>query len=263
MLANPATPPHLAVAPTMELDAIGIGHHHHHPLASQQQQHTRRKRKADVLPENNERLSKRLSLLNLEQGGTKLYVPVETQVQSTSPPTSLPTPNSARSSSRRRQRQTVQDDAMQLDDSKHKVYIYNLEDELSSESEPEDGKLVFLPDIEKHMRNHRILPSYMIPNKPDADLASKQLVLYQVPSSISIPEEQDSVRKAIIESRARMRERQKAVQAQEGLVVANSPAFVPSSLPTISEGLEGLSNVFPNGAAMSQELDDPDAMEID
>ncbi|KAK3694604.1 hypothetical protein B0T22DRAFT_452909 [Podospora appendiculata] len=152
---------------------------------------------------------------------------------------------------------------MQLDDSKHKVYIYNLEDELSSESEPEDGKLVFLPDIEKHMRNHRILPQYMIPNKPDADLVSKQLVLYRVPSSISVPEEQDSVRKAIIESRARMRERQKAAHAHEGLVVGESPDFVPSSLPTIREDLEGLGNVFPSGAPMQQQLDDPDAMDID
>lgn len=34
------------------------------------------------------------------------------------------------------------------------------------------------------------------------------MVLYNVPSSLSVPEEQDNVRKAIIESRARAREKQ-------------------------------------------------------
>ncbi len=41
------------------MDAVGIDHE------AQARTHTRRKRKADLQPENNERLSKRLSLLNL------------------------------------------------------------------------------------------------------------------------------------------------------------------------------------------------------
>ena len=43
---------------------------------------------------------------------------------------------------------------MQIDasDDKHKVYIYNLDDELSSESETEDGKLVLSV-------GHRQIPS--------------------------------------------------------------------------------------------------------
>ncbi|KAF6225320.1 hypothetical protein HO173_012805 [Letharia columbiana] len=35
-----------------------------------------------------------------------------------------------------------------------------------------------------------------------------EMVLYSVPSSLSVPEEQDKVRKAIIESRARARKKQ-------------------------------------------------------
>ncbi|OHW93241.1 hypothetical protein CSPAE12_08189 [Colletotrichum incanum] len=97
---------------------------------------------------------------------------------------------------------------MQLDDTKHKVYIYNIDDELSSsESEPDDGKLVFLPDIEKHLRATRIPPSILA--NDEGELAGMQVVLYNEPTSLTVPPEQDSVRKAIVESRARMRERQR------------------------------------------------------
>ncbi|KAJ3481596.1 hypothetical protein NLG97_g7784 [Lecanicillium saksenae] len=44
-----------------------------------------RKRKADAQQQDNERLSKRLSLLNIEQDGTKLYVPVESPSPSPKP----------------------------------------------------------------------------------------------------------------------------------------------------------------------------------
>lgn len=114
---------------------------------------------------------------------------------------------------------------MQLDNTKHKVYIYNLDDELSSEneSEPDDreGKLVFLPDIERHLRANRIpVPRPILPNK-DGELAGMQLVLYSDgPSSISVPEEHDSVRKAVIEARARVRQR----QAEERTAGGSGPA---------------------------------------
>jgi hypothetical protein len=96
---------------------------------------------------------------------------------------------------------------MQLDDSKHKVYIYDLDAELSDSGDSDDGKLVFLPDIEKHLRESRIPPSIMA--NSEGELAgNNQLVLYTVPSSLTVPEEQDSVRKAIIEARARSRAKQ-------------------------------------------------------
>ena len=97
---------------------------------------------------------------------------------------------------------------MQLDDSKHKVYIYDIDAELSSSDESDEGRLLFLPNIEKHLRESRIPPS-VLANK-DGELAgtNMEMVLYNVPSSLTIPEEQDSVRKAIIETRARARKRQ-------------------------------------------------------
>ena len=94
------------------------------------------------------------------------------------------------------------DDTMQLDDTKDKVYIHNLDEQLA-EIEDEE-KMVFLPDIEKKLGK---IPHYLLTGdlRPTAE---NQMVLYGVPASLSVPEEQDNVRKAIIESRARAREKQ-------------------------------------------------------
>ncbi|WKT39579.1 hypothetical protein QSH57_001398 [Fusarium oxysporum f. sp. vasinfectum] len=187
----------------------------------------RRKRKAET--QDNERLSKRLSLLNLEQSGNKLYVPVEQPTTSISSAAPVPTPSNVASN-------PVPDETMQLDDSKHKVYIYNMDDELSSDSDSDDpGKLVFLPDIEKHLRANRI---------PPIELAGMQVVLYSDPKSLTVPEDKDSVRKAIIESRNRTRELQRL--EREGKTEA----------PTIQDA------TLNTGIATSTD-DDPDAMDLD
>lgn len=96
---------------------------------------------------------------------------------------------------------------MQLEDSRHKVYIYDIDKELSDETDNDAGKLIFLPDIEKHLRDSRI-PPHILANK-DGELAGMQLILYSDPKSLSIPESKDSVRKAIIEARHRHRENQR------------------------------------------------------
>ncbi|KAL2675186.1 hypothetical protein Neosp_011367 [[Neocosmospora] mangrovei] len=198
----------------------------------------RRKRKAET--QDNERLSKRLSLLNIEQSGSKLYVPVEEP--------SIPTPsipNAAPSSSSSDRERPVPNDSMQLDDSKHKVYIYNIDDELSSDSESDDpGKLVFLSDIEKHLRVNRIPPAVLA--NSDGELAGMQLVLYSDPKSLTVPEDKDSVRKAIIESRHRAREQQRL--EREGKT--NTPSVDRDST---------------NDAIAPQTYtdDDPDAMDVD
>jgi hypothetical protein len=96
---------------------------------------------------------------------------------------------------------------MQLEDSRHKVYIYDIDKELSDETDNDAGKLIFLPDIEKHLRDSRI-PPHILANK-DGELAGMQLILYSDPKSLSIPESKDNVRKAIIEARHRHRENQR------------------------------------------------------
>lgn len=178
---------------------------------------------------------------------------------------------------------------MHLDDTSHKVYIYNLDDELSSENEsdPEDreGKLVFLPDIEKHLRATRLpmVPRPILPNK-DGELAGMQLVLYSDgPSSITVPEEQDSVRKAIIEARARVRqkqaeERQASVgsvsvaaastnsdTSRTGKVSFATPVKVPRSGGVYTDMMVDGQNAGQSSASASLVPDDydPDAMDID
>lgn len=100
---------------------------------------------------------------------------------------------------------------MQLDDSKDKVYIHNLAAELSDIESDEDTPL-FLPDIEKKLS--KIPRSVLMGTNPPN--INTQMVLYNVPSSLSIPKEQDSVRKAILDSRVRTMEKQakeqKAIQ---------------------------------------------------
>jgi hypothetical protein len=108
-----------------------------------------------------------------------------------------------------------EEDIMQLDDTKHKVYIYDLDAELSdSESSSDEGKLVFLPDIEKHLRETRIPPRILANSEGELAGNNLQLVLYNVPSSLTVPEEQDSVRRAIVETRARARARQEQRRLQ-------------------------------------------------
>ena len=105
---------------------------------------------------------------------------------------------------------------MHLDDSKHKVYIYDLDAELSdSESSSDEGRLVFLPDIGKHLRETRIPPQVLANSEGELAGNNLQLVLYNVPSSLTVPEEQDSVRRAIVETRARARARQEQRRLQD------------------------------------------------
>lgn len=226
--------------------------------ALDQARRPRRKRKAET--QDNERLSKRLSLLNLgmlfspsypgaleayhhalaEQNGSKLYVPVEApsaNATATATATTATTTTTATNTA---------DDSMQLDDSKHKVYIYNIDDELSSDSEGEEGRLVFLPDIEKHLKANRIPPSILA--NSDGELAGMQLVLYNDPKSLSVPEDKDSVRKAIIESRHRLREQQRL--ERDGLSIHDATITTTCNDADIAEA------EIPTDA-------DPDAMDMD
>ncbi|KAI1740365.1 hypothetical protein F4680DRAFT_117243 [Xylaria scruposa] len=183
-----------------------------------------RKRKAES--QENERLSKRLSLLHLEKNGHKLYVPVEGTSSQSLP--KHPGYNNPVQSSPSSAAVTI-DDSMQLDNTKHKVYIYDLDAELSSADEnsetdsrpgsPTSGqdRVIFLPDIEKHLCRPSIPPAVFANNEGKLaghDINDMQMVLYSEPSSLTVPREHDSVRKAILEARARARQKQKDAQAE-------------------------------------------------
>ncbi|KAH0552855.1 hypothetical protein GP486_006945 [Trichoglossum hirsutum] len=156
------------------------------------------------------RLVKRLNLLDLGRN-LSLYTPADAEQPS--------------SSAGNGKIASAANDVMQLDDTKHKVYIYNLEDELA-ESDTQEDALIFLPDIEKRMTRipKSILrnPQQTTPPLPPLPPTNTEVVLYNVPSSLSVPKEHDSVRKAIIEARARARERQ-AQEMQNGLTTPSPP----------------------------------------
>ncbi|KAJ8110284.1 hypothetical protein ONZ43_g5909 [Nemania bipapillata] len=288
-------------------------HRHHLPQQTSVQQNTyygyslptpsskMRKRKAES--QDNERLSKRLSLLNLEKNGQKLYVPVEgpsLQSLPEDPGYSDPTQSSSSSSSSSSSLSTdaIGDDCMQLDNTKHKVYIYDLDAELSSaddnsESEgslpgsPTSGRsrLILLPDIKKHLRRSRIPPAVFANSNGELaghNINDMQMVLYSEPTSLTVPLEQDSVRKAILEARARARQKQKDSQAemeqespQLNMTIPTGPSI--SSLPSFGNGnnTNVTTNWFSGHAAAplahnptpwNNTLamnDDPDAMDMD
>ncbi|CAK7267261.1 hypothetical protein SEPCBS57363_002503 [Sporothrix epigloea] len=274
------------------------------------------KRKAIDTPGGNERLSKRLSLLNLglsaylsgvydinsadciltdtEAAGARLYVPVEAPFVSAPAPVPAPIPapistpvhvttpaycsasapiiealpkddlllideGGSKVSQKTQPVAASQspvapsrlhhaaDDGMLVDDTKYKVYIHNIDDELSddgrsvssdtealgdeSSSGGSSGRLVFLRDIDEHLRSaartaaltghpsnpsaskQLFVPRPILPNE-DGELAGMQLVLYNDPSSLSLPRESDSVRKAILDARARIRERLRETRSE-------------------------------------------------
>lgn len=93
---------------------------------------------------------------------------------------------------------------MQVEDTPNRVYIHDLAAELS-DIESDEENPIFLADIEKHLSK---IPKHVLMGPEPKATRDNQLVLYNIPSSISVPQEEDNVRKAIVEARARMREKQ-------------------------------------------------------
>jgi hypothetical protein len=102
------------------------------------------------------------------------------------------------------QAQGNENESMLLDDTEHTTYIYDLDRELADSDSP-PGALVLLPLAERML----VVPDSVL---SDDSKQGKELVLYSDPSSLSVPREQDSVRRAIIESRARARAKKTQLQ---------------------------------------------------
>lgn len=143
-------------------------------------------------------------------------------------------------------------DYMQVEDTKDKVYIYDLDKELA-EVESDEDRPIFIPDIEKHVMK---LPKAVLIGDDLKAVANNQMILYRAPTSLSIPEDKDSVRKAIIESRRR------AQESQALKVPHTSNTFLPPK-----EGVNDASRSYLNGFRNSFDTngaveEDPDAMDI-
>ncbi|RYC55332.1 hypothetical protein CHU98_g10880 [Xylaria longipes] len=279
----------------MEVDspAIAANAHYHNPYQLQplqplqplpesfQQQHgyygyaapTPKMRKRKAESQENERLSKRLSLLNLEKNGHRLYIPVESSSSSSeslpehpgySNPVQFPPPSTA---------VTVDDDNMHLDNTKHKVYIYDLDAELSSADEnsengsrpgsPTSGhdRVIFLPDIEKHLCRPQIPPVVLANSEGQLaghDINDMQMVLYSEPSSLTVPREHDSVRKAILEARARARQRQ--ADEQEAQSPSSTARVHSFGVDVVTDGFGGNATPWRDGLVVDEDVD---AMDTD
>jgi len=88
---------------------------------------------------------------------------------------------------------------MLLDDTKDTVYIHDIDRELA-ESQAQQDTISILPGVAEALLP---IPKTLIAKTKSQ---SNELVLYQEPQSLSIPEEQDNVRRAIAETRARARQ---------------------------------------------------------
>jgi hypothetical protein len=92
---------------------------------------------------------------------------------------------------------------MPIDETKDRIVIHDLAAEIA-EIEAAEPKTMFLPDIDRKVS---AIPQTLLQNQ-SGNTNNTQMILYEVPSSISVPKEADAVRKAIIAARARAREKQ-------------------------------------------------------
>lgn len=122
---------------------------------------------------------------------------------------------------------------MILDDTKHTTYIHDLDRELA-DSESTPGALVLIPLAERMIA----LPDSVLADK-DTSSQGKELVLYSDPTSLSVPKEQDSVRRAILESRARARAKKAQIQTEQPAIDssvhtahAHTAAQIPAQPPS-------------------------------
>jgi hypothetical protein len=222
-----------------------------------------KKRAAEGSLENEQRLSKRFDLLNLstasalsgaspvtdkqavDDNGTRHYIPVpgSTDATLTRPCDTFAAPHPlattiplAKPSRKPRPPRTIT--GMEVEDTPNRVYIHDLAAELSDIESDEDNP-IFLSDIEKHLSK---IPKHVLLGPEPARTEHNQMVLYNVPASLTVPEGQDIVRKAIVEARQRIREKQA------------SPLSEPGRLPDAV----GLS-----AGAATPEAEDEDAMDLD
>jgi len=137
---------------------------------------------------------------------------------------------------------------MHVDDTRDRVYVHDLDEELA-DIESEEEKLIFLPDIEKRLS--KIPKQVLFGRREDATAENQELVLYSEPKSLTVDEGHDSVRKAIVEARQRAREKASEEARQEDMMRKYDHSDQASGAETAHGYTVGYNNE-----------PDPDAMEI-
>lgn len=148
---------------------------------------------------------------------------------------------------------TTNNESMQVDETRDRVYIHNLDEELA-DVESDEEKLIFLPDIEKHFSK---IPKHVLTGRRDDDHEGQELVLYSVPTPLTSGEGSNAVRKAIIESRQRAREKaaEEARQQDMNCKYENDGHDIVETAHGYGSGYETFH---------TQDTDaDPDAMDMD
>lgn len=123
------------------------------------------------------------------------------------------------------------DDSMLLDDTKYTIYIHDLDREIAEAEDQENG-VAFLSTIADKLSS--VPRSILSPPKPQGN----ELVLYSEPSSLTVPEEHDCVRRAVIETKTRTRKRQTEHQHSEPSASRTAPTEAASAAHT-SRGEQG------------------------
>lgn len=236
-------------------------------LPEQQQQPHGTKRPASDGLENEQRLSKRFDLLNLDHNGTRLYIPVASSSSQTPHATSQSSPKSLadplvlkpgpsnESNKPRRSRPTSsspENDLMQVEDTPHRIYIHDLAAELSDVESDEENP-IFLSDIEKHLSK---IPKFILAGPEPKATRDNQIVLYSVPTSLTVPEEQDNVRKAIVEARARMREKQTSGVGEPKRAYQSPVKEVQNAASEQQRSYDGYGDVVEEYESDAMEIDD-------
>jgi hypothetical protein len=179
-------------------------------------------------------------------GNSNLYIPVSTAAPS------LNGTQVAGPASTRRATRVANEELMQVDDTSDRVYIHDLDAELA-DIESEDEKIIFLPDIEKRLSK---IPQQVLTGRHSEDDGHQELVLYSVPKSLTVDEGHDSVRKAIIEARARARDKA-AEEAEMARHEDMNRAYDHEHHVSDTETAHGYSSGY------TEELEpDPDAMDL-
>lgn len=225
-----------------------------------------RKRKADA-DLANERLSKRFESLKLERHvPPSLYAALERGQIPLPSPSPSPSPEHNPTLSQPTINNLNDESDMEVEDTPNRIYISNLAKEIAEieAAERASQKPIFITDIDKALQKQSRIPMPVLANK-DGEIGGvnrdQALVLYDFPRSLTVSEDKDSVRKAILEARHRAQQEQRrrhsvldpdpGVGSVNGAVGLNSAAFAANG------GAE-------NGEPMAVEEDgDSDVMDLD
>ncbi|OAG40969.1 hypothetical protein AYO21_04811 [Fonsecaea monophora] len=158
-------------------------------------------------------------------------------------------------------------DFMTIDDTPHRIIIHDLESEIAQieAEEAAQNATIFLSDIDKKVSSvpQKLLQSRNLDRLPQPvglppENLNTALVLYRDPSSISVPEEDDVVRKTIIEARRRARE--KTAEEQRERERREAEAMTLQLNQKSDEWDDAMTDNSFRGEGV---VDDPDAMEIE